>query len=172
MDKFAGDLYFDLNQTETSIEDLNLNAIWVDLDKGLLSDNIGQQCESIVKLTELFDKFQLPQFVNAGFIRLGRVFQNGNNYIKLQVIRVIEKNQKHLEKILSVEEISKLIFYNIHSNDAICRSLTLKALGHISSIISDKHNVQHSIRLALESHDELEAKEAIFAADKFCSVSK
>ena len=120
----------------------------------------------------MFDKFQLPVFVNSGFLRLARVFQNGNNYIKLQVIRVIEKNKKHLGKVLNVDEISKLIFYNIHSNDALCRSLTLKALGSISSIINDKYNVQHSIRLALESHDELEAKEAIFAADKFCSVSK
>jgi len=81
-----GDVYLDLNQNETNIDDLNLNGIWVDLDKGkiklnkdfkkktkhpsstlgLLSENIGQQCESIVKLTELFDKFPLPVFVNSG----------------------------------------------------------------------------------------------------------
>lgn len=88
------------------------------------------------------------------------------------MIRVIEKNKKHLGKVLNVDEISKLIFYNIHSNDALCRSLTLKALGSISPIISNKHNVQHSIRIALESHDELEAKAAIYAADRFCYVSK
>jgi len=92
--------------------------------------------------------------------------------LKLQVIRVIEKNQKHLQKILSVEEICKLIFYNIHSNDSVCRALTLRALADISQIISDQHNVQHSIRLALESHDELEAKQAIYAANKFSSISK
>ena len=92
--------------------------------------------------------------------------------MKLQVIRIIEKSQKHLQKILSVDEICKLIFYNIHSNDHICRALTLRALAEIASIISDKHNVQHSIRMALESHDEMEAKEAIYAANKFCSVSK
>jgi len=88
------------------------------------------------------------------------------------VIRVIEKNQKHLQKILSVDEICKLIFYNIHSNDSVCRALTLRALADISLIISDHHNVQHSIRLALESHDELEAKQAIYAANKFSSISK
>ena len=74
--------------------------------------------------------------------------------------------------MFSIEDISKLIFYNIHSNDCICRALTLRALGEIASIITDKHNVQHSIRLALESHDDMEAKEAIYAASKFCSVSK
>ena len=33
MDKL-GDVYLDLNQNETNIEDLNLNGVWVDLDKG------------------------------------------------------------------------------------------------------------------------------------------
>ena len=88
------------------------------------------------------------------------------------MIRVIEKNHKHLEKIMSIDEICKLIFHNIHSNDSVCRALTLRALAEISHIISDRHNVQHSIRLALESHDDLEAREAIYAANKFCSVSR
>lgn len=91
--------------------------------------------------------------------------------MKLQVIRVIEKNQKHLAKILNVDDLTNLLFYNIHSNDSTCRALTLRALAEISSIISDKHNVQHSIRLALESHDEAEAREAIYAANKFCALS-
>jgi hypothetical protein len=30
-----GDVYLDLNQNDTNIEDLNLNGIWVDLDKGI-----------------------------------------------------------------------------------------------------------------------------------------
>ena len=92
--------------------------------------------------------------------------------MKLQVIRVIERNRKHLQKILSVDEVCKLIFHNIHSNDCVCRALTLRALAKISVIISDRHNVQHSIRLALESHDEFETNEAIYAADEFCSISK
>lgn len=29
-----GDVYIDLNQNEANIDDVNLNAIWVDLDKG------------------------------------------------------------------------------------------------------------------------------------------
>jgi hypothetical protein len=171
MDKL-NDIYLDFNQIDINIDDINFNAIWVDLDKGILSDNVGQQCEAIVKLSELFDRYPLPVFVNSGFVRLAKVFQNGNNYLKLQVIRVIEKSQKHLSKIQSIDEIMNLIFYNIHSNDPTCRALTLQALAEISSIISEKHNVQHSIRLALESHDEIEVEQAIHAAHKFCSVSR
>lgn len=33
MERF-GDLYLDLNQAETNIDDINLNAVWVELDKG------------------------------------------------------------------------------------------------------------------------------------------
>jgi hypothetical protein len=56
-------------------------------------------------------------------------------------------------------------------NDCICRALTLRALAEIASIISEKHDIQHSIRVALESHDDIEAKQAIYAANKFCQVS-
>lgn len=38
MDKFAGDMYLELNQPDTTIDELNLNAIWVDLDKGKFSN--------------------------------------------------------------------------------------------------------------------------------------
>ncbi len=83
-------MFLDLNQSDANIDDLNLNALWVDLDKGLLSENIGQQCESIVKLTELFDRFPLPVFVNSGFLRLAKVFQNG--FVELE-----KKKRRHLQ---------------------------------------------------------------------------
>ena len=77
-----------------------------------------------------------------------------------------------MEKIVSVEELTKLILHNIHSNDSTCRALTLRALAEISPIISEKQNVHHQIRTALESFDDIEAKEAVYAANKFCSISK
>lgn len=36
MERF-GDLYFDLNQNEANLEDVNLNAVLVELDKGWLN---------------------------------------------------------------------------------------------------------------------------------------
>jgi hypothetical protein len=35
MDKL-GDVYLDLNQNDTNIDDLNLNAVWVEIDRGIL----------------------------------------------------------------------------------------------------------------------------------------
>jgi len=85
MDKL-GDAFLDFNLNETAIDDQNLNAVWVELDRGLLSDNTGQQCESILKLTELFDKYPLPVFVNSGFLRLARIFQNGFAPLSLSIL--------------------------------------------------------------------------------------
>ena len=33
MDKF-NDVYLEFNQNDSNIDDVNLNAVWVDLDKG------------------------------------------------------------------------------------------------------------------------------------------
>ena len=66
----------DLHQFQRE-EEKNHHTVFFAPRTILLSDNIGQQCESIVRLTELFDKFQFPVFVNTGFLRLARLFQNG-----------------------------------------------------------------------------------------------
>ena len=38
MDKF-NDVYLEFNQNDSNIDDVNLNAVWVDLDKGIHSKN-------------------------------------------------------------------------------------------------------------------------------------
>ena len=75
MDKLS-EISLDFNETNV-IDEQNLNAVWVDLDKGLQSDNAGQQCEAIVKFTDLFERIPLPVFVNNGFLRLAKIFQFG-----------------------------------------------------------------------------------------------
>ena len=53
-----GDVYIDLNQNETNIDDVNLNAIWVDLDKGFnLNFNL-----KISNQLSLYFKFKLKDY--------------------------------------------------------------------------------------------------------------
>jgi hypothetical protein len=40
MDKF-NDVYLEFNQNDSNIDDVNLNAVWVDLDKGIDLKPIG-----------------------------------------------------------------------------------------------------------------------------------
>ena len=60
----------------------------------------------------------------------------------------------------------------LHSNDPIARSLTLRLLGNLGSIIPERKHIHQSIRNALDSHDEVELEAAIYAAAKFAAQSK
>lgn len=49
-----------------------------------------------------------------------------NNFLRLCVLKVTQQSEKHLEKILNVDEFVKRIFSVIHSNDPVARAITLR----------------------------------------------
>lgn len=95
-----------------------------------------------------------------------------SNLLRLWVLKVCQQSEKHLEKILNIDEFLKRIFMVIHANDPIARALTLKTLGACACIIPEKQQVHHSIRKALDSHDTVEVEAAIFASVQFAAQSK
>ncbi|XP_065832836.1 integrator complex subunit 7-like [Oscarella lobularis] len=147
------------------------NAALMKLDKGLRSKEVGEQSESIIRFGRLFDRFPFAIVINAAFLKLSDVFLEGNNFLRLCVLRVVQDSQAHLEKILNVDEFMKRIFSVIHSNDPIARSLTLRMFGSLAPIVAERKNVHHSVRTGLESHDKLEQEAAIFAAVKLSNIS-
>ncbi|NXQ71873.1 INT7 protein, partial [Quiscalus mexicanus] len=100
------------------------------------------------------------------------VFSNRNNFLRLCVLKVTQQSEKHLEKILNVDEFVKRVFSVIHSNDPVARAITLRMLGSMASIIPERKNAHHSIRQSLDSHDNVEVEAAIFAAANFSAQSK
>jgi integrator complex subunit 7 len=139
---------------------------------GLRSQNIGEQCEAIVRFPKLFEKYPFPIVINSNFLKLAEFFRVGSNLLRLWVLRVCEQSEKHLEKITNVDEFVKRIFMVIHSNDPIARSLTLRILGSVACIIPEKQQVHHAIRRALDSHDTVEVEAAIYASTQFAAQSK
>lgn len=139
---------------------------------GLRSTNIGEQCEAIVRFPKLFEKYPFPIVINSNFLKLAEFFRLGSNLFRLWVLRVCQQSEKHLEKITNVDEFVKRIFMVIHSNDPVARSLTLRALGSVASIIPEKQQVHHAIRRALDSHDTVEVEAAICASVQFAAQSK
>ena len=83
-----------------------------------------------------------------------------------------QQSEKHLEKILNVDEFVKRVFSVIHSNDPVARAITLRMLGSLASIIPERKNAHHSIRQSLDSHDNVEVEAAVFAAANFSAQSK
>lgn len=69
-----------------------------------------------------------------------------SNFLRLLILRVMQESEKHLDKILSVDEFVRRIFIVMYSNDPVARALTLRTLGSIASVVKDRSNVHHSIR--------------------------
>uniref|UniRef100_A0A8C5MNT2 Integrator complex subunit 7 n=1 Tax=Leptobrachium leishanense TaxID=445787 RepID=A0A8C5MNT2_9ANUR len=153
-------------------QELDANSALMELDKGLRSGKLGEQCEAVVRFPRLFQKYPFPILINSAFLKLADVFRVGNNFLRLCVLKVTQQSEKHLEKILNVDEFVKRIFSVIHSNDPVARAITLRLLGSMASIIPDRKNAHHSIRQSLDSHDNVEVEAAIFAAAHFSAQSK
>uniref|UniRef100_W5LR13 Integrator complex subunit 7 n=1 Tax=Astyanax mexicanus TaxID=7994 RepID=W5LR13_ASTMX len=153
-------------------QELDANSALMELDKGLRSCKLGEQCEAVVLFPKLFQKYPFPILINSAFLKLADIFRLGNNFLRLCVLKVTQQSEKHLEKILNVDEFVKRVFSVIHSNDPVARAITLRMLGSLASIIPERKNAHHSIRQSLDSHDNVEVEAAIFAAASFSSQSK
>ncbi|XP_061560134.1 integrator complex subunit 7 isoform X2 [Phycodurus eques] len=153
-------------------QELDANSALLELDKGLRSGKPGEQCEAVVLFPKLFLKYPFPILINSAFLKLADIFRLGNNFLRLCVLKVTQQSEKHLEKILNVDEFVKRVFSVIHSNDPVARAITLRMLGSLASIIPERKNAHHSIRQSLDSHDNVEVEAAIFAAASFSAQSK
>lgn len=120
----------------------------------------------------MFEKYPFPILINSSFLKLADVFRMGNNFLRLWVLRVCEQSEKHLDKILNVDEFVRRVFSVTHSNDPVARALTLKTLGAVAAIIPEKQHVHHAIRRGLDSHDSVEVEAAIYSASQFAAQSK
>ncbi|XP_049812143.1 LOW QUALITY PROTEIN: integrator complex subunit 7 [Schistocerca nitens] len=148
------------------------NTALTELDKGLRSGRVGEQCEAIVRFPRLFEKYPFPILINASLLKLADLFRIGNNFLRVWVLQVCQQSEKHLDKILNVDEFVRRIYSVIHSNDPVARALTLRTLGSVAGIIPERQQVHHSIRRSLDSHDTVEVEAAIYAAMQFAAQSK
>uniref|UniRef100_S4RCB0 Integrator complex subunit 7 n=1 Tax=Petromyzon marinus TaxID=7757 RepID=S4RCB0_PETMA len=153
-------------------QEMDANSALMELDKGLRSGKIGEQCEAVVRFPGLFEKYPFPILINSAFLKLADVFRVGNNFLRLCVLKVTQQSEKHLDKILNVDEFVKRIFSVIHSNDPVARAITLRMLGSIACIIPERKNAHHSIRESLDSNDNVEVESAVFAATHFSAQSR
>ncbi|XP_050434342.1 integrator complex subunit 7 [Adelges cooleyi] len=152
--------------------DQDANSALIELDKGLRSNRVGEQCEAIVRFPRLIEKYPFPILINSSFLKLADVFRLGTNFLRLWVLRVCQQTEKHIDKILNIDEFVRRIYSVIHSNDPVARGLTLRTLGSIARIIPERGQVHHSIRTSLDSHNAVEVKSAIYAAAQFAAQSK
>lgn len=148
------------------------NTALLEVDKGLRSVRIGDQCEAIVKLPALMEKFPFPVLINVAFLKLADLFRTGTNLLRLNILKVVQLCDKHLTKITNCDEFVRRIYSVMHSNDPVARAVTLRVFGSSSVIMGDRRNIHHSIHRSLESNDRVEVEAAIFATTQLCPHSK
>ncbi|XP_064476425.1 integrator complex subunit 7-like isoform X2 [Ornithodoros turicata] len=159
----------DVSFSET---DQDANSALTELDKGLRSGRIGEQCETIVRFPRLFEKYPFPILINSACLKLAEVFRVGTNFLRMLVLKVMQQSDKHLDKILNIDEFVRRIFSVMYSNDPVARALTLRTLGSIAPLVSERQSLQHSIQNSLESHDAVELEAATYAAARFAAASQ
>ncbi|KAH8037863.1 hypothetical protein HPB51_018351 [Rhipicephalus microplus] len=138
----------------------------------LRSGRLGEQCETIVRFPRLFEKYPFPILINSACLKLAEVFRVGSNFLRMLVLKVVQQSERHLDKVLNIDEFVRRIFSVMYSNDPVARALTLRTLGSIAAIVAERKDLHHSIRSSLESHDAVEQEAAIFAAARFAAQSK
>ncbi|XP_074598658.1 integrator complex subunit 7 [Brevipalpus obovatus] len=152
---------------------LDANALLSELDRGLRSGKMGEECESIVGFPWLFTRYPFPILINSASLKLADLFRSNfaTNFSRLLILRVIQESEKHLDKIINLDEFVRRLFSVTYSNDPIARSTTLRVLGSVSCIIAERKNIHHIIRTSLDAEDEVEASAAIEAAAAFAEQS-
>ncbi|XP_015928651.1 integrator complex subunit 7 [Parasteatoda tepidariorum] len=161
-----------IGETSSGEPDQDANSALTELDKGLRSAKVGEQCEAIIRFPRLFEKYPFPILINSACLKLAELFRTGTNFHRVLILRVMQQTQKHLDKILNLDEFVHRLYAVIHSNDPVARALTLRTLGNIASVVAEKKSIHHSIRNSLDSHDAVEMKAAIYATGKFAAQSK
>ncbi|OAQ29494.1 hypothetical protein K457DRAFT_39046, partial [Linnemannia elongata AG-77] len=124
---------------------------------------------AIVSFSYLFDDFPNPTIINSGFLKLADYFQNSNNTQRHAILQVFTRSERHMKKIMNVEEVVKRISPLLQSNDPLSRALTLRAFGTMAVIVSDRVDV---VIHSLDSLEAMEVSAAIYAADRICSHSQ
>lgn len=119
---------------------MNINCLILFI--GLRSTKIGEQCEAIVRFPRLFEKYPFPILINSSLLKLADVFRVGSNFLRVWVLRVCQQSEKHLDKILNVDEFVRRIYSVMHSNDPVAKALTLRTLGSVARIIAERKQVK------------------------------
>lgn len=147
------------------------NSLLVELDKGLQSPHVGDQCEAAIRFTNLIQRYPFPILVNSAFLKLAEAFRNCSNFVRIQICEVFGRNSNQLDKVHNIDDLYRSLFSVTTSNDPIARSLALLALGHIAPIVSDYKSVHHCISSSFETATESELNATITCAASYVKVS-
>uniref|UniRef100_A0A671FIR3 Integrator complex subunit 7 n=1 Tax=Rhinolophus ferrumequinum TaxID=59479 RepID=A0A671FIR3_RHIFE len=78
-------------------QELDANSALMELDKGLRSGKLGEQCEAVVRFPRLFQKYPFPILINSAFLKLADVFRVGPSPVILYALMCLSTHHIRLE---------------------------------------------------------------------------
>ncbi|KAI7870111.1 hypothetical protein BDF14DRAFT_1721510 [Spinellus fusiger] len=153
---------------------LELESCFNAKPRGAVLSIQGSQINALAMFSKIFQKYSYPVIINAAVLKLADWFRLSNNVVKFHVYQVFKQaSDLHLAKVLNVEETVRRILSVLDSNDPVARSITLRILGCMSMIISEKLDVHFGLLQRLEqATDRIEVEAVIWAVDRICARSE
>ncbi|KAI8074373.1 hypothetical protein BC940DRAFT_231167 [Gongronella butleri] len=125
------------------------------------------QVRALAQFPGFLQTYSQPVIVNATVLKLADWFRTTNNVVRMHVYKVLKAmTRDQLAKVINIEETAKRLLPVTSSNDPVARTLTLRTLGCLASILGSNLNVQFGIQKAT---DRFEMEAAIWASDEICS---
>ncbi|KAF6778694.1 hypothetical protein AHF37_01691 [Paragonimus kellicotti] len=147
------------------------NVLIMELNKGLQSANLGDQCKAIAQFPNLLEKYPFPVVVNSVSLKIAQVFCDGSNYVRLCILRACSSCRSHLEKLTVCDDIVRKLMPFTASNDPVTRALTLRLFGTLSRSSREHIGVHHAVLKQIESHYGVESDAAIWSSHQLAPLS-
>ncbi|KAI9345994.1 hypothetical protein DFJ73DRAFT_484057 [Zopfochytrium polystomum] len=125
---------------------------------------------AILEYADFFAEVQSEALVSRAALTLAEYWRDSNNILRQSIYKVFKLAAHHLYG-LNPAEFTARVKVAMASNDPVARALTLRLYGHLSSILYDVVDVQHSVLNGLSSADRIEFEAALFAAYKVAPFS-
>ena len=146
-------------------------ALLNELDRGLRSTVLGEQCEAVVWVGQLVQQHPEPSVVNTAFLKLADLFRNGHNFIRVCILRVFRACESLLPSVINTDAVVHRFASVLDSNHASARALTLRSLGSMAILIQQHTEIHQKLNVLLTSAHRLEVEAAIYATDRLAAIS-
>ncbi|KAJ3395711.1 Integrator complex subunit 7, partial [Lobulomyces angularis] len=144
----------------------------LEFDREFRSIKVEDSNMAVLKFITFFEEYKdIKTLINSAFSKLAEYWRTSNNFTRESLLIVFKNVLSHFKNTTNYAEQLRSVGLVLESNDPVARSLTLRLLGYLHEISSDRIEIYHLIHEYLDSKYDFEVKAAIFITNKFCSKS-
>eukprot|EP00658_Telonema_sp_P-2_P073800 TRINITY_DN62924_c0_g1_i1.p1 TRINITY_DN62924_c0_g1~~TRINITY_DN62924_c0_g1_i1.p1 ORF type:complete len:245 (-),score=73.73 TRINITY_DN62924_c0_g1_i1:79-813(-) len=151
---------------------LDPSTAMMELDRGLRSSRIQDQCESVFWLGRVMEAHPTPVVVNTVVLKLVVLFRStSNNFIRHCIFRTIRQYDHLLGCVLNKETVLQRILVTLDENLAESRAIALRLIGAMAVLSSQSLAAHHRVCGVLSAVHPCESEAALWAAEQLAPKS-